>query len=238
MIPVEVWGGLAFGFLGSLHCVGMCGPIALALPLGYAAKGTLLLSRVLYNLGRVITYGLLGIVAGVLGQTIAMAGFQQALSIVLGISIALVVLAPARFVQRIIPPGITGRLFGKMKAVWGRLFQSRSAFSLLMIGVLNGFLPCGFVYMAMAAAAATGSVQPSVGYMLFFGLGTVPVMLVTSLSGKLLGARFRRNMQKLIPAGALVLAVLLVLRGLSLGIPYISPKLDSNKMAAGQMRCH
>jgi len=238
MIPFELWGGLAFGFLGSLHCVGMCGPIALALPLGYASRGTLLISRILYNLGRIITYGLLGIVAGLLGKTIAMAGFQQTLSIVLGVGIAIVVLTPARLVQRIAPPGITGRLFGKLKSTWGRLFKSKSTFALLIIGILNGFLPCGFVYMAMAAAAATGSVQMSVGYMLLFGFGTFPIMLITSLSGKILGARIRRSFQRLIPAGALVLAVLLILRGLSLGIPYISPDLDKQKMASGEMKCH
>jgi len=225
---MELWTAFLLGFLGSLHCIGMCGPIALALPGGFKSRPALLVSRLLYNIGRIISYSILGVVAGLLGSVIAAAGFQQVLSIVAGVLILLMVLVPSLASRAAVKIGFIDRATTRIKQVWGRLFGKRGQTALFAIGFLNGFLPCGLVYVAMAAAAPAGTISGSVIYMAMFGLGTLPVMFVTAMSGQLLGVRFRQAINRLIPIGACVLALLLILRGMSLGIPYVSPKIDKH----------
>ena len=94
---MEALSGLALGFLGSLHCIGMCGPIALALPSQSKSKLSFYSGRLLYNLGRVITYSIMGLIIGLIGQKINLAGYQQIISVILGIAILIAVLLPSRF---------------------------------------------------------------------------------------------------------------------------------------------
>lgn len=237
-MSAEVLSGFVIGLVGSMHCVGMCGPIALALPRGYDSKWHLVMGRLTYNLGRITTYALLGILAGVLGSTLAMAGFQRWLSIGLGVAILIAVLFPVRLLHRFIPQGITVTVVDAARKRMGALFQRRGVASLYLIGVLNGFLPCGFVYVAMAAAAVTGSVINSIIYMALFGLGTTPIMLATALAGNFVGMGIRRWIHRLIPVGAIILAILLILRGMSLGIPYISPDLNPDPTTGEHPCCH
>jgi sulfite exporter TauE/SafE len=223
---MELWTGLILGLVTSLHCVGMCGPIAIALPAGFPSKSRLIASRLLYNAGRTLTYTALGIASGIIGQTIAMAGLQRGLSIATGVIILLAVLLPTRLIHRVMPTQTIAKSTARIKQVWGRMFRSDSLYALFLIGLLNGLLPCGPLYVALAAAAATGSVFGSAGFMFFFGLGTTPSLLATSLFGPVLGVSIRQRLAKLLPVGAVVLGLLLVLRGMSLGIPYISPNMD------------
>ncbi len=225
-MPLEIWTGFVVGILGSIHCIGMCGPIALALPSGFPSRTQLLVSRLLYNAGRVLTYAALGAVSGLLGKTIAMAGFQRSLSIAGGVVIVLMVLLPTKFAHKILPMQSFNRFTDKIRAIWGKLFQKRAMSSLFAIGILNGFLPCGFLYVGLAAAATTGGVMSGSAYMIMFGLGTVPSILATSLFGGFLTMRIRRFFLRLLPVGSLILASLLILRGLSLGIPYVSPNME------------
>ncbi|MFH1687125.1 MAG: sulfite exporter TauE/SafE family protein [bacterium] len=234
----EILSGFIIGLVGSLHCVGMCGPIAIALPRGYSSTWRLVLGRLTYNLGRVTTYALLGVVAGLLGRTLALAGFQRWLSITLGVAILLGVLLPLHLWRRHLPQGVAIGIVDAVRKRMGNLFQRRGAGSLYFIGVLNGLLPCGFVYVAMAAAAVTGTVVNAVIYMILFGLGTTPIMLATALVGNVIGMGVRRWMHRLIPVGALFLAALLILRGLSLGIPYVSPDLSPGHSTTEHPSCH
>ncbi len=236
-MTAEFWSAFGLGFLGSLHCIGMCGPIALALPRGAVSRKGLLLTRLLYNIGRVITYAFLGIIAGVIGKSIAMAGFQQVLSIAMGIAIIIAVLVPSRFLRKLVPGNLTEKILRRMKSTWSRFHGRRGFSGLFVIGILNGFLPCGLVYVAMAAAATTGGVASASIYMAVFGLGTIPVMFAVSVAGRLFDVRLRQFFNRLIPVGALVLAVLLILRGMSLGIPYISPNLDK-MITTSEESCH
>ena len=91
--------------------------------------------------------------------------------------------------------------------------------------------------MALAGAAATGGVVQGALFMSLFGLGTFPIMLATSLFGPLLGQGIRNALNRLLPVGAVALALLLILRGMSLGIPYISPDL-SRQGTAQETSCH
>ena len=233
-----IWSGFVVGMLGSLHCVGMCGPIALALPVGTSSRWHLLFGRLLYNVGRVITYAALGVASGFVGKTIAMAGFQQTLSWIAGALIILAVVVPVRFWKKLLPVNATGWTSGWIYRLWQRFFSRSSASSLFVIGLLNGFLPCGLVYVALGAAAVTGTPSNAALYMLFFGIGTIPVMFATTLFGPVLGPNVRRRLTRVLPVAAVALGLILILRGMSLGIPYVSPKLDKQSIAEGAPCCH
>ncbi len=224
---MEILSGLALGFFGSLHCIGMCGPIALALPSQSKSKLGFYSGRMLYNLGRVITYSIMGLIIGLIGQKINLAGYQQIVSIVLGVVILITVLLPSRVKNYFIQLKPVRLITKALQSSIGVLFRNGSQTSLLGIGVLNGFLPCGFVYVALAGAVALGNVEKSIFFMALFGIGTIPAMFSASVITTLFGQNFRQKVHRAIPAFAAVLAIIFILRGLNLGIPYLSPKLKT-----------
>jgi sulfite exporter TauE/SafE len=236
---LEVWSAFVIGLAGSLHCIGMCGPIAVALPTGSRSRLKHVLGRVAYNAGRVVTYSLLGLITGLVGRSLNMAGLQQGLSIALGGLIIVSLILPSRFGRYLTGARVHEWMVGRLKSLWRRFLSQRTVPSLFVVGILNGFLPCGLVYVAIAGALAlsTGPVSGMV-YMALFGLGTFPVMLAVSMAGSLIGLRLRRSLTRLLPVGAALLAVLFVLRGLSLGIPYVSPRINHGDDKQVTMDCH
>ena len=110
--------------------------------------------------------------------------------------------------------------------------------SLFTIGVLNGLLPCGFVYVGIAGAVSTVNWLTGALYMTMFGLGTFPVMFATAVFGKIINVNLKRRVSKLIPVFAVVLALLFILRGLNLGIPYLSPKYSKSISIEQSESCH
>ena len=217
--------GIAFalGLLGSLHCAAMCGPLMLALPVPPGGAWRFTFGRIIYQLGRVTTYGLLGIVAGLIGKSIFLAGIQRWLSITLGVAILLGFLIS----KKVSLSAPVVRMVGKLKAAMSAQLRQRSFRSLALLGMLNGLLPCGLVYVAMAGAIACNTILDGVLDMTMFGLGTLPTMLGISLSGKLFPPALRTKLRGAIPIGVCALAALLILRGLALGIPYVSPDLSA-----------
>jgi len=234
---MELWTAFLIGLAGSLHCIGMCGPIAIALPTGNVSRLTLLSGRILYNVGRSITYGLMGLVAGLVGQAVHVSGYQQILSIALGVLLLLAIILPSRFGAFLTGSKLHSKLTLSLGKIWTRLTADASQSSLFTIGLLNGFLPCGLVYVALAGAISTGNSLQGGLYMVTFGLGTLPVMLAVSLAGRLLGEGVRRRLRQLIPVGGVILAALFILRGLSLGIPYISPRIQADESGKVQVKC-
>jgi sulfite exporter TauE/SafE len=218
--------GIAFalGLLGSLHCAAMCGPLMLALPVPPGGPARFFTGRMLYQLGRVATYALLGCIAGFAGKSLFVIGAQRWVSIALGVAILIGYFA-ARKISAAAP---VTRLVGFLKTAMSAQLQRRDFRSLMLLGTLNGLLPCGLVYAALAGAAAQGAVVNGVVYMAVFGLGTLPTMLAASLSGKSFPFALKLKLRRLIPAGVCVLAALLILRGLGLGIPYVSPDLKAS----------
>lgn len=215
------------GFIGSLHCIGMCGPIAVALPAQQpASRVAYLFGRLSYNLGRILTYTVAGGIFGALGQAISLAGFQQALSIGLGSLLLLIVIFK---MGRPVPKSRNFTAPPRLLALWQKataaFFRMRSFTGLFLIGLLNGALPCGLVYAALAGAASTGDAGMGALFGLLFGLGTLPAMLATALAGRALRLPLRHRLKNALPAATALLAVILILRGLSLGIPYLSPVL-------------
>lgn len=229
---MELWPAFLFGFLGSAHCAAMCGPLALALPVTDGARAGFIGGRLLYNLGRVITYGFLGAVFGLLGRGFAVAGLQRWVSIGVGAALLISLVATKNFG---LGAATTGAI-GWLKSALGARFRRRSFGALLAIGVLNGFLPCGLVYWACATAVTIGDVPAGVGYMIAFGLGTVPMLLAVSLLGQKLQVQFRFRLQRLVPFSLALVGVLLLVRGLGLDIPYLSPAIADGPRVGGC--CH
>lgn len=215
--------GLILGFMGSFHCLGMCGPIVLALPLPQQSWAARITASVLYNLGRTLTYALMGVVFGLVGAGLHLAGFQRWVSIITGAAMILV----------IVMPWITNRRMGLGKAeagltrwvqtMFGKLLGNRSAGALFLIGLLNGLLPCGLVYVALAAALAGGGILNAVVFMTAFGLATGPMLFLLSMAGNVVTRGVRSFINKAIPWVVIIMGILFILRGLDLGIKFISP---------------
>lgn len=232
-----IWAGFLFGLLGSFHCVGMCGPIAMALPFGRSSGWRYYAGRLLYNGGRLVTYALLGTLAGAFGQSLQLAGLQQVVSIISGLLILFILVAPAAF------KGRAGAMLGTDKAVvWvrrklGYYFGRDNLGALFMVGSLNGLLPCGFVYIALAGAISAPGIPGAMLYMALFGLGTFPLMFLVSLSGKFISLKLRGTFNRIVPYVGMALAILFIVRGLGLGIPYISPKVVQTTAHTTEMSC-
>jgi len=218
-----LWTAFALGLFGSLHCLGMCGPIALALPAGSGARGRYAAGRLLYNAGRTVTYGFLGIAAGVIGQTISLVGAQRWLSIGAGVLILLACILGPVLAKRTTLNRLWLVPVQSLQSRLSHLLRRHGLSTLFGIGLLNGLLPCGLVYVAMAGAAAMADPVNGFFYMILFGLGTTPLMLAVSLGSRLLQHTVRLRLQRAIPVAAAVVGVLFILRGSALGIPYLSP---------------
>ena len=223
-----LWTAFILGLFGGLHCAGMCGPIALAIPYH---KGFLpnLVHKILYNSGRIITYSFLGALTGLIGQSFSMAGWQQGLSVFLGVFLILSI-ALSGFKNLDVPlirPVI--KLNNVVKKYFAVFLSKRTWSSAIFLGMINGLLPCGLVYIAMAASIAGGSVSSGMLYMLIFGIGTIPVMLSISLAGNIIGPATKQRIYRLVPVFIITLGGLFILRGLNLGIPYISPEITGSE---------
>ena len=222
-----VFSGFIIGLLGSLHCVGMCGPIALALPIVGNSKAALIVSRLLYNFGRILTYTFFGFIFGLIGDRIQLFGLQQIVSIILGSLILLRLIIPQKY--SFTKLHFFQRTVGKLKQEFSKMFGKNSMKSLFVIGLLNGFLPCGFVYVGIAGAIATGDALKGAAFMSLFGLGTLPIMFAALLFSSVLSLKARLNFRKAIPVFSFIIGILFILRGLNLGIPYVSPKMTSHQ---------
>ena len=218
--------GLVFGFVTSFHCAGMCGPIAIALPLHGNTKLEKAFGGVLYNLGRTFTYILLGAAFGMLGQGIGALGFQRWLSIITGILMISTAIFPSLFSFNLGTKKGGFSFLNYVKSGLKSLFSTKSYMSLVLIGFLNGFLPCGPLYSAIIISTSTGNMVDSMIFMAMFGLGTMPMLLGISILGNFLSISLRKRLSNFIPVVIVILGLLFILRGLNLGIPYLSPTED------------
>lgn len=213
--------GLIFGLVSTLHCLGMCGPLAIAIPA--KVKSNKFLFGLLYQIGRISVYTSIGVSVFFIGYSFSLFHLQQTLTIFLGIS--LILYAVVTFMSS--KNGLfldfyskyIGRFFNK---IWNLPFVASS----LLLGVLNGLLPCGAIYIAAVYCASLQSVGESILYMILFGIGTSPIFIAAWVF-------FKKSQQlklkkliivyKFLP---LIIGVLMVLRGANLGIPYLSPELE------------
>lgn len=225
MIWAAMISGLTLGAAGSLHCVGMCGPLSLALPTGHLSRTQQFFSLFVYQLGRVITYSSIGLLFGLAGRRIYISGYQQWFSIGLGILVLL--LAAFYFIQKTrFHLSFFNRFYMGIQRLIGRILKTnKGPLGFFWLGLANGLLPCGLVYVAIAATLSFSEVIESVSFMAFFGLGTLPAMMMVGMAGSMIKPEARQLMRKVVPVFVTLMGVVLILRGLNLGIPFISPAL-------------
>ncbi|MBZ4191064.1 sulfite exporter TauE/SafE family protein [Niabella beijingensis] len=227
--------GWGIGMAGSLHCVGMCGPLALSLPLQGGTRAARLLSILFYNLGRTVTYFTMGLVLGWAGRRLLFTGYQQFFSIALGVLLLVLLLCSRYLPQVTFFSGV--QLYIKQTLARFLMRKNHTAM-FLVIGMLNGLLPCGLVYMAVTTALLSGGPVQAGLLMTAFGLGTLPLMALLMLTGHRLSLPLRSRLKKAVPFFIAGVAILMVLRGLNLGVPYISPAFSGETAGLEIMECH
>ena len=226
-----------FGLISSMHCIGMCGPIALMLPVDRTNQVKKVTQILTYHFGRITAYATIGFIFGLLGRGFFIAGIQQRLSILIGIMMIVIVLFPSKIISKY---NFSKPIFGiisKIKTTLGSQFTNKSYRSLFTIGLLNGFLPCGMVYVALFGAVAMQSSIFGSIYMILFGLGTIPLMSSVVYIDTFLSFSVRDKIQKAIPFLTVFIGILFILRGLGIGIPYVSPS-DMSLFIQSKPNCH
>lgn len=209
---------ILLGLAASLHCVGMCGPLLLALPLDAAGKRQVLGQMAVYHTGRILTYAALGVLFGLLGKGIAIAGFQKGLSIGAGVFMLAMAFMAWRFEQLVTAlPGF-GAFTQKVKSGIGQLLKQNPNGATFSVGLLNGLLPCGMVYAALAGAIAMSGAAEGGIFMAFFGLGTLPLLLAVSVLGRSFSLTVRQKIRIAQPILLTVAGLLLLQRGLHLDL--------------------
>lgn len=223
---------LGLGLTSSLHCIGMCGPIAFSLGIDPRNKWNFAAKNITYQLGRVSTYSILGMILGIVGKSISFAGWQQPLSIFIGVLM---------IIMAILPKNLSSSNFGyvpfakfmlHLKRHLGTYMRKKNYSSLYITGLLNGLLPCGAVYAALTGSIAMGSIVGGAAFMFSFGLGTIPLMFAAVLMGNVISIQTRQKILKLLPIFMVILGVLFILRGMNLDIPFISPTTENLQIHA------
>jgi len=232
MISIEITGtAFSMGIAGSLHCIGMCGPLALSLPVSHTSNLSRFAGGTIYNLGRILSYVVLGLIFGTVGKFLIASHWQSRLSFALGIIILLYLFVPKKYLH-FSKQAVLSKPFLQLRSQLGKLFQSKKTSSLFFIGILNGLLPCGLVYLALTSSIVTGNSLNGGLFMAFFGIGTFPAMLATIIMGNYLNQQMRLRINKALPVLLFIIGALLVLRGLELGVPFLSPVFTGVKDAA------
>ena len=232
-----LYSAFIFGLISSFHCVGMCGPIAMMLPVDRNNEAKKVTQIITYHIGKLTAYGILGLIFGLLGRSFYLAGMQQQLSIIVGVLMIVVALVPEKIFAKYNFSKPVYKIITKVKSSLGQQFKNKSYKSLFTIGLLNGFLPCGMVYVAIFGAIAMQSVSLGVLYMLLFGIGTIPMLTAVIYISNVLSFSFRGTLQKIIPVVAVVIGMLFIIRGLGLDIPYLSPS-NMSLFVQSEANCH
>jgi len=233
-----VFAGFILGLLGSLHCIGMCGPIAMILPFSKTNTTKKHLQIILYHFGRIVTYSLLGTLFGLAGKGLLLTGFQQQLSIAIGIIMIVLVVFPKIGHSITLKISPMSKIINGLKKQMGLYLKKESYYAIFTIGFFNGFLPCGMVYIALAGAIAMPSLSDATFYMSLYGLGTVPLLSILLYVKDVFSTTFRNKLQKVIPVFVVALGVLFIVRGLGFGIPYLSPAETSLFISTNLKLCH
>lgn len=190
---------------------------------------------ILYHGGRLLTYAILGLAFGLAGRHLQLAGWQQGFSIGLGILLLVACLLSLAHRQLASLPPVAAfqRVIAQLNI---RLWQAPKRYGFLLLGMANGLLPCGLVYLAVAAALTTGHAGLSSLFMGCFGVGTLPALLAVGYGGMRLNLQWRALFRKAVPFVMLTMGILLILRGLDLNIPFISPLLP--QVPGNGASCH
>ena len=232
-----LWTAFILGLAGSFHCIGMCGPIAFILPIKKSSTSKQFIQTFLYHFGRLLSYAFIGALFGIIGKGLYLAGFQQRLSVLGGVLMISAIVIPAALLNKFKISKPLYKFIGVVKQKLGLYLNKKSNKAIFLIGIFNGFLPCGLVYMAVLGAISTGAVFTGSIYMFLFGLGTIPMMTLAIFLGNFVTLSVRTKIQKAIPIFVVVIGLLFILRGLGLGIPYISPSNAKLQLSNNPIKC-
>lgn len=208
---------ILLGLFSSVHCIGMCGPI---ITMVFINKKKSTLKFIIYILGKTLTYSVFGLMFGLIGTGINISGYQQSLSVFIGVSIIFLAI-PSNKIK------IDFFLFKKIHLLLSKLIHSSKLINMFTIGILNGFLPCGLVYIAIASATEQGSILKSVFFMSLFGLSTFPSLLLVKIIGSSKMIKNRKLFNLIMKIFIILLGFVIILRGFNLKIPYISPDISN-----------
>jgi sulfite exporter TauE/SafE len=213
------------GLFGSVHCVGMCGPLAFAIPTVENRWWMVIADKVFYNIGRIITYSFLGLLIGFAGRQLWISGLQQGVSLASGLLIIMAGFSRL-FKVRLKKNNILSVILAPVNRLLNYALQHHAGH--FVVGMVNGFLPCGFVYLALVGAINTSSPLASAQFMFWFGAGTLPLMLLATVSSGFAGPTIRSRINRVMPYLMICLGFWFILRGLNLNIPYLSPPAQSS----------
>ena len=228
-------GGLIIGFAGSLHCAGMCGPLQLLVPSRVKGQAPGTKEFIIYHIGRVTLYSLLGVLSGLIGLQLMLFQSFQWISIILG-SIMLVFAWAGLERNGKLSQHVMALLQHRLQKVYQALRVNPSLLLIYNVGLLNGLLPCGLVYFALLNAIASQHIAIGFASMAMFGLGTLPIFIFLKVVRS--KVKNQRILTQLQPYILTVAALLIILRGLNLGIPYLSPTIEkASKYGAPSVKC-
>jgi uncharacterized protein len=225
---------LAMGLTGSLHCAGMCGPIVWVMPFQHLHGAKRWVGVGLYHLGRISIYALGGFVLHSF-KSLFHPQWQQYVSIVMGAILLIggvVSFIPSAKLRFQLPWS------NAVRNSFGKFISNPGLLTLLAAGLMNGLLPCGLEYMALSLSVSATTATDAILYMYAFGIGTLPVLLaITILKTKL---RFTNVaiMKRMVPVLLLVFGIVFMVRGMNLGIPYLSPKVEMQQNEIKASCCH
>lgn len=218
-----LYAAFILGVISSLHCIGMCGPIAMMLPVDRNNEAKKIFQMFLYHFGRITAYAVLGLLFGIMGKGLFLAGWQQEMSIIAGILMIAIALVPEKIFSKYNFSKPVYHLISKVKTSLGTQFRKRSYKALYITGLLNGFLPCGLVYAALFGALAMQNIPLGILYMILYGTGTIPLMSAVVYAAGMVKAPLRNTLNKIVPYTVVFIGMLFIVRGLGLSIPYLSP---------------
>ena len=224
---------ISMGLMSSFHCIGMCGPIALALPVQRGSFFQKFGGLFIYNGGRALTYAALGATIGTIGSSLAWLGYIRYLSVFAGILILVFVFWPTKLDRYFHPPLFWKEAINHLKKGMSQMLHSHKMSGWLMLGMLNGLLPCGLVYLALISSVATGTVAAGSTFMFLFGIGTLPMMMTIGFLKNRITPSLRNQMRKLTPVMLAVAGIWMVGRGIFIQYP-----LENNGSPAEITICH
>lgn len=209
------------GLAGSVHCVGMCGPLALAIPGASKDKGfTFFLRTIAYQISRISGYGVLGLIVGFFSQGMQITGIQPYFSLLSGIILLFLgFFGIIPEVNAFSKYPIIQHFQVKINRIIGTVMTNEHFSTPFVLGFLNAMLPCGMIYIALGTGLSSGNMSEAALYLISFGLGTLPLMFMMSLSGQFLSLQMRRSWQKTIPIIFMISGIILIYKGMNIDLP-------------------
>lgn len=207
---------LIMGLAGSLHCAGMCSPLAMTIT---GMKGSAISNRILYNTGRITIYGLLGGVVASIGYILPISKYQNLLSLLL--ALALLTMAVVGITDVRIPflSKAMIKFTNFLKNQFGKFLHRKGSLALLCLGGLNGLLPCGLTFVALSFCITLTTPVEGFFYMFLFGVGTLPVMLGFASIAGFVTRKLKWDLKNVTTALMAISGILLIVRVFLLHAP-------------------